>query len=1245
MNLHSSNEKMRKNIIITFILAVTFNCMSAENSMMFKVLDASNGLNSSQVNCVLKDMRGFVWVGTPAGLYRYDGYEFKNYQSSSREDNSLPNSCINSVQEDNNGNLWIQTASGTCVYDPNTDTFERDMRLVYGKLGMTEYPNSVFIDSRYNLWMIIKNKGVKAYNMIQKLMYDFTFSDDAHGLPEGTIVSIGECRDGAVLVYDDGRLVCCDISHTQRIVWQANTIAGAKLRKSESLEVFADHMDNVWLYGRGTLMVYNKSADTWDTTIGNQIGMTGTHVDRSVNGMVGDRKGNIWIATDEYGLIKMNVNTREMMFVNLVNGYDQQKEHQRTPIQSLYVDDTDLLWVGTERSGLALGGTEIYKFTSERVGDVTALAQDGNGKLWYGTSDRGVVGYNGPIASMKVKALACTADGSLWIGSKRNGLTRVKDGKATMYSVEKDGGKTIIHDAINALCTDKAGNLWIATEGGLQVYNPRMNTFSSYTRENGKLITNIVTSLFYGAGNNMFIGTNEGLVIQNLSSNARAAITGEKRGTKKFTNNYITQVIEDSRGLLWIGTREGLNIYDRETDHLDYLTDKEGLSNNCICGLTEDKNHNVWVTTSNGATRIVVQRNYEEGSFNYGLYNYNTTDGLLSNEFNAGAILTMNDGNILLGGLYGVSRIRTGSGEKTNLQAVMFTSLYVGEEEIRAGHEYDGRVLLPFTINESTEIRLPNDKNTFTIKFSAGNYNLSERLMFMYRLEGRDESWRNGDPLLHGVTFTKLRTGKYTLHVKAISADGSVSDHERMMDIIIEAPWWLAWWMLLIYVAIIAVIVYLCVGGIRSIRSFISKKRAVIKELTIQREEIKAAADDLNTPMSRMTSIISDMAEKADDAKSKEQISSMHFQLLQIITRLSEMQSALEKPEDKAEDIAAEKLSLTTQGDATLVRVNDEEIITSEVHTRRSDSITMNYTIVFIDDSPEVLNFVSAHLRNIYNVRMFDSTQKAAAVLEELHPDIVVCKQDMKGITGSEMCNAMKRSADMNSIKFVLMTEGVLTQAEMQNENITLSADDYLAKPFNVQETIMRFNKLLGLAPTEGIDDLLIEGKETRQLEGYNSSMTTASMSGDGTQTDDESIEYLPLEEETPYENNSYKNDETIGDYSMNSASDRQLMRNVEQYVLHNMGRGRLDLEEMATAMGMGNVPFYRKIKNITGKTPAEYVRELRLKHACTLLVRTNINLSELAINLGFVSAENFSSIFREKFGMLPVEYRESHRK
>ena len=268
-------------------------------------------------------------------------------------------------------------------------------------------------------------------------------------------------------------------------------------------------------------------------------------------------------------------------------------------------------------------------------------------------------------------------------------------------------------------------------------------------------------------------------------------------------------------------------------------------------------------------------------------------------------------------------------------------------------------------------------------------------------------------------------------------------------------------------------------------------------------------------------------------------------------------------------------------------------------------------------------------------------------------------------MTGSDLCNQLKMNNVTQKTKFVLMTDGVLTPQDMRKQNITLSADDYLAKPFNLQEAVMRFNKILGLGPIE-VASNLIEGAETRMLEDRNASMTTATESYSDMgeikpETEVDADDPINKVETVIRKNQGVKQgtelaqqieliteeeiQQDMSDYSMLDMMDQQLMKNIEQYVMQNMSRGQISLEEMASAMGMGRVPFFHRVRNLTGKTPAELIRDLRLKHACILLKRTNINMSELSTNVGFMTAENFINIFREKFGMTPLEYRLKHRK
>ena len=1249
-----------KKILLVLMLALP---LTAAGVYLFKTLDARNGLISSQINCVLKDQRGYMWFGTPAGLYRFDGYTFKNFQSNSQDGSSLPDSYIISIQEMLDGNLWIETSAGFCVYHPQTESFERDMKQIYASMGVEGKPNVVFIDRHKNFWASIPNKGVIAYNMQQQTSYPFAYTNDAHGIPQGTITSINECRDGAILVYEDGRLVCCDIMRQQQTVWQTDHIAQQHLRKTKSLKVFADQLDNIWLYGQGTLMLYNKNANTWNTTIGDQLGLTSVAVDHSVNGMTGDRNGNIWVGTDRSGLVRINVNTHEMENVQPRGINPRRIDSETMAIQSVYVDDTDLLWVGTEKSGVAYYGSNIYKFDSELIGDVTAIAQGNDSTIWYGTGSKGIIGYNGTLASTKVSCMATTPDGSLWVGSKQNGLTRIQNGIGKIYSAARDSVKTLIDDHINALCSDKSGNLWIATNGGLQVYNPKMDTFSAYTRENGMLNTNNITSLFYGQNNRMLIGTAEGLVILDLSTREKTVLTGNSTNIQTFTNNYITQIYEDTRGLIWIGTREGLNILNTVKDEVSHLTEKDGLCNNSICGIVEDRNHNIWVSTSNGLSRVVTQRDHEDGTFTYGLYNYSVYDGLQSNEFNMGAILTKNNGEVVFGGLYGVNWVRQGTkDDQESLPRVMLTQLFIGEEEILTGHEYGGRTILTSALNEISKIELANSQNTLTIKFAAGNYNQGERLQFMYWMEGLENDWRNGDALLHGVRFRDLSSGTYTLHVKAVSADGAVSNQERTLEITIDRPWWISWWALTVYVIIAILVLAIWRYGIKKIRKVWRSKRTVIDELKRQREEIKNTSEDLRQPMARMTTIIGSLAEKEQTMEGREQLNSLHFQLLQVITRISEMQSTLENPEKKAESTAKDRMELNDRGEVAMISNSTAKELTAEIRPFKVDSQAKKFSVVFIDSNHEFLTFVNAHLREVYDFHVYDNIKDALPDIEMLNADLVVCKQDMDYMTGSELCSRFKMDPRRRKTKFVLLTDGVLSQQDMTDQNITLAADDYLAKPFNIQEAVIRFNKLMGLGPIE-MESNAIEGEETRRLESRNASMTTATFHYDdegaehraANEENAEDIAPHEQEEEQPQQSGpmniggelmrQYYGGNTIGDYSMSDAMDQQLMRNIEQFVLQNMSRGQISLEEMATAMGMGRVPFYHKVRAITTKTPAELVRDLRLKHACTLLVSTNINMSELAINVGFMTAENFANIFKDKFGMTPLEYRMKYKK
>jgi len=1313
--------------IITLMLVMTSGA-----AYLFKSLSNPEGLTSSQINCILKDSKGYMWFGTPSGLYRYDGYTFHNFQCNLQDGNSLPDSYIIDMQEMLDGSLMITTTSGYCIYRSSTETFERDIPGYLNRLGMSREAKLLYIDSHHNLWSYIPNKGVECFNMQQQLLYHFGYTNSSTGIPNGNIIGMGESKEGTILIYDTGRLVCCNVVGQQHTVWGDSYWEEQGMKRMTQMKAFTDSKGRVWLYGPNVLLCYDPQKQSWNTSLGDALGM-GSNSDKIVYGMDEDDNGNIWMATDVEGLLKINVDDFSRERVQPVSMKTEKViGDEIVKTQCVYVDDTNLLWVGTQKFGVAYWGNDIYKFEGSRLGDITAIAEDASGKVWYGTESDGVIGLSAPLASKNVSAMEYTKDGSLWVGSTRSGLARIKDGSSRIYSVGNDDGKTLINDNVNDLCVDKNGNLWIATNGGLQVFNPTMNTFSTYTKENGKLMSNDVTSLWYGSRNRMLVGTANGLVVMNLSNNESMYLTGNSTNLQTFSNNYITCIFEDSRGLVWIGTREGLNILDIESDNLHYIDESHGLCSNSICGITEDKNKNIWVTTSDGAARIIIERDMDEGSFTYGLNNYDESDGLVSDEFNKGTLITKKDGSILLGSMKGVNWVGKHSNKaKATTPKVILSQLFVGDQEIEPGKEYQGSIPLPTALNESRSITLDNDMNSFIIKFAAGNYNQSERLQYIYWMQGKDQGWRNADPLIHGVRFNNLGMGTYTLHVKAVSNDGNISNMERTLKITIERPWWLSWWMILVYLAMIGGFIYAWKFGFKHAKNFIRKKKQVINELVAQREEIKQASEDLRHPMARMTTIIGSLAETETSIEGREKLNSLHSQMLQIITRLSEMQISLDDPKALANERAKDKLlsGQAVDDDHLLISADGEDELTYEIKPQKKDLPTKQFLVILIDDNEEFLRFMSARMGEFYTFETYNDINKAASDLEDLKADLVICKQDMQGMTGSELCNRLKTNSTTESTKFVLLTDQVLAPADIKKQGITLSADDYMAKPFNLQEAMLHFNQLLGIGDVE-LDNLIesdsIKGDD-KLLEFNNNSMTTAKLDYDEVKADNEDAEREEEEEEeegqksriitspepadespimgktfvggeettegSPFnlgsaiydtpeseeeaasryqavidamsddepesnteisntDNNTEKKDITLGSqmttdiaYTMANARDRQLLENINAYVIQNMSRGQINLEELATAMGMGRVPFYHKVTELTKRTPAELIRDIRLKYACDLLEKTTISMQEVALNVGFMTSENFIRIFKEKYGMSPLEYRMKNKK
>lgn len=310
------------------------------SEFMFKHLEVKDGLSNNQVLDIFKDSEGFMWFATASGLNRYDGCQMTLFRSYNADPASLPDNYIKSIQEDYKGNLWILTGVGYAIYNSESETFNREVHAWLCEVGIDGTPALVYIDHNKNMWFYIKGKGCYLYIPESQLLYPLLF--DTHQLPEGDITDIVECREGILLVYNTGRLVCLD-TRTNKIKWQQDDLARELGTDKQGIfTLFVDRDNDIWMYSPFGIWVYSPEQKKWLSWLANIIKRRSHNMVRAVSQ---DKQGRIWIGTDQDGIDILDKKTGEVR--QLRNKAGDERSLQNNTVMVLYEDSSETMWVGT----------------------------------------------------------------------------------------------------------------------------------------------------------------------------------------------------------------------------------------------------------------------------------------------------------------------------------------------------------------------------------------------------------------------------------------------------------------------------------------------------------------------------------------------------------------------------------------------------------------------------------------------------------------------------------------------------------------------------------------------------------------------------------------------------------------------------------------------------------------------------------------------------------------------------------
>ena len=810
---------MRKTIIL-LVIAISF-CITGQGKigdMKFRHLDTRHGLSNSQVNCILQDSRGFIWICTSFGLCRYDGYRFQNYFSYERDTTTLRSNRMDDIQEAYDGKLWLNHGMSYSLYDPVTEKADRSPGLWLAKQGVTGGIEKLHIDSQKNFWVKSYEDGFFFYNPKKKLLKKVDFGYTIDKFPKDfSVTSFCETEDGMVMTSNMGELICVD-GQRGRVLWRDDTVKKA-LDTYNDYWVYVDKDGLRWVITHSTnTYIYNPAEKRWYTSLTELMkakGFSNVPEDVVVWEVRYDARGLLWVATDHLGVLVLDFQTKEWKQFTYQKG-DNTSLPDITA-KHLYVDPLGRMWVATYKSGVAMCADAMASFTSLPYGDINAICEDKEGYYWLGLNSGGirkmdpetleiVAEYDKQVLGTPNAVIVgayCAKDGTLWFGTWEGGLIRYRHGQWKTYMVGTPGSGLTTNN-VWSITEDLWGNIWVGLlGGGAMRIDAKSGVQRVFNETNSNLKTNWTNSINTASNGWILLGNAEYCSVIHPKTYQIINIPVPHDETTYTISSATIQAIWDKRGLIWQAASSGLSIYDRKTGKTRLLDMKSGFFGSNVTSITEDAQQTIWVTTDHGISNVVPQKG-EDGEWHFTVRSFNEHDGLQPGPFNQRAICYTSTGMILVGGQDGLDIINTKNLAVGHLdEKPVFSGLQLFDKDVAVGEEVDGRVILKEALNVCREITL-NFNDQFTIQMGSNAGSIANTKRFVYMLEGFNESWVRTSDLNPNITYNSLRAGDYTLRVRMLNDDGTFGQEEATLEITIRPPLWRTRWMILLYMLIIA---------------------------------------------------------------------------------------------------------------------------------------------------------------------------------------------------------------------------------------------------------------------------------------------------------------------------------------------------------------------------------------------------------------------------------------------------------
>lgn len=798
---------------INFILLFLFQFLTANAQQLKYQIEKyyyGEQSQSSKINSICQDKEGFLWLATFDGLYKFDGYNFTKYQAPYRRKSN----SIRCLYNSNDGEIWIGTQTdGLLSFNTNKEKFTSISNLKTNSsndIGKTIY--DIIGNNEGTMW-ILTNNGLFKINKKSILnIYELPKSVKNTTVLQNKSLAFDSQKKIWVIV--NGKLYHID-SKTNKLQSDFEDYFKSNLISIENINndqiCVGSEKNGIYIINTKSKKIINYNRSKYYANFNEANYISCIKLDNS---------GNIWIGSS-YGLYKLNAKTID----NNIN------ENQMLPdanllvdiaINTIFIDKTGVLWISTQNGELKKISS-LSKFFSNYIPNengknltrnpkVNAFIQDKYENIWIG-SNEGVSCFqpkNKKYISLpkdwkrlnEVSSFSLAQNGDILIGTwNRNSAFSTYSFKTKQFKHYTFGDE--INNTVGSVVEDKQ-NLYIATFGNGLL---KINT--------NNLITNLLTPnkfikkdgfenlyfLFKDNQHRIWISYHKkGLGIYNEKSNVLVHLQHNNLSTS-LSNDMVHSICEDNKNRIWIGTNNGLNLYEPTNNTFKKYYPESWTNNNKILGLTCDKNGNIWFMQENRIGKL----NPENGQFRF----FDIQSWLTNCTFQSEAIYSDSKGIIYFGTKNnGFITINPDSILKIQTPPIALCNFLINNNKIKPNELINGRILLTQNVNNTNQINLSYKENVFSIEFAALSYDFAAQNQYAYKLEGFQNDWIYTNASNHIVTFSNLPPGKYSFQVKAANNSGTWNEIGKQLIIKVEAPPWKNWLAYSLYTLLGMILIY-----------------------------------------------------------------------------------------------------------------------------------------------------------------------------------------------------------------------------------------------------------------------------------------------------------------------------------------------------------------------------------------------------------------------------------------------------